>query len=141
MFQKTGRRLMLSHLQEGFKQEGRKLSAHQYLSSRASYGLNPDEAQSWEKLAWIQQGQIIVDKPDFLLAQSNLLGVHGTSGGHCLAAFQVFLCCSHSLFLKKPMCYYPYKGSGSLADGQHPEQGGKCSFSSRLLVTSGVPRD
>lgn len=102
--------------------------------------MNPDEAHGWEKLVWIQQGQIIVGKPDFLLAQSNLLGVRWAGGGHCLAAFQVFPCCSHSLFLEKPMYYYPDRGSGSLADGQHPEQGGKCSFSSWLLVTSGVPR-
>lgn len=116
---------MLPHLQEGFKQEGRKLSAHQYFSPRESYGMNPDEAHGWVKLAWIQQGQIILGKPDFLLAQSNLLG-----------AFQVFPCCFHSLFLEKPTCYYPHKGSGSLADGQHPEQGGKCSFSNLLQMGS-----
>lgn len=92
MFQKTGRRLTLPYLQEGFKQERRKLSAHQsYLSPRESYGTNPDEAQDWEKLAWIHQGQIILGKPDCLLARSNLPGVHGTSGGHCLPGFSCFL--------------------------------------------------
>lgn len=75
--------------------------------------MNPDEAHGWEKLVWIQQGQIILGKPDFLLAQSNLLGVCGTSGGHYLPPFQVFPCCFHSLFLEKPTCYYPDKGSGS----------------------------
>lgn len=85
---------MLLHLQERFKQECRKLSAHQsYLSLRESYGMNPDEAHDWEKLAWIHQGQFILGKPDCLLAQSNLLGVCGTSGGHCLPGFQVFPCC------------------------------------------------
>lgn len=83
---------MLPHLQGGFKQECRKLSAHQsYLSPRESYGMNPDEAHDWEKLAWIHQGQIILCKPDCLLVQSKLLGVYVTAGGHCLSGFQVFL--------------------------------------------------
>lgn len=50
----------------------------------------------------------------------------------------------HSLFLEKLMCCVPDKGSvcvWELADGQHPEQGGKCSFLDWLPVTSGVPRD
>lgn len=50
----------------------------------------------------------------------------------------------HSLFLEKLVCCVPDKGSvcvWELADGQHPEQGGKCSFLDWLPVTSGVPRD
>lgn len=64
-----------------------------YLSPSESYCMNPDEAHDWKKLAWIHQGQIILDKLDCLLAQSNLLGVYGTSGGHCLLGFQMFPCC------------------------------------------------
>lgn len=37
-----------------------------YLSPSESYGMNPDEAHDWEKLAWIHQGQIILGKPDCL---------------------------------------------------------------------------
>lgn len=91
---------MLPHLQEGFKQERRELSAHQsYFSLRESYGTNPpggchksDESHDWGKLAQINQGQIILGKPDCLLAQSNLLCVYGASGGHRLPRFQVFPC-------------------------------------------------
>lgn len=64
-----------------------------YLSPSGSYCMNPDEAHDWEKLAWIHQGQIILDKPDCVLAHSNLLCVYGTSGRHCLPGFQVFPCC------------------------------------------------
>lgn len=35
--------------------------------------MNPDEAHGWEKLAWFQQGQIILGKHDFLLAQVTCL--------------------------------------------------------------------
>lgn len=112
MFQNTGRMLMLPLLQEGFKQECTKLSAHQsYFSPRESYGMNPpggcqksDESHDWEKLAQIHQGQIILGKLDCLLAQSNLLCVYGTSGGHCLPQFQVFPCSFPTAFSWRNWC-------------------------------------
>lgn len=118
---------MLPHLQEGFEQERGKLSGHQsYLSPRESYAMNPDEARGWEKLAWIHQGQFILGKPDCLLAQSNLLGGYGTSGGRFLPGFQVFPCCFPQPLPRETNVLYSRQGICVLAGNwAAPRAGGE----------------
>lgn len=44
-------------------------------------------ARDCEKPAQVHQGQIVLDTPDRLLGQNNLLGGCGASSGHCLSGF------------------------------------------------------